>query len=279
MSNYIQVSGKSIGNYIKVYPSIDLDAQAFLNASGITDSVITSAIDTLVKDLKTANIWSKMKAIYPMVGGTAGTHKWNLKDPRDLDIAFRLSFYGGWVHSSNGALPNGINAYANTNLNANILTTYSNHISYYSRTNNALNIDFEIGVGTYTGQNSHSLFIRRSDNTSGYDTGNNSVVNRISFINTVDSLGFFLGSINSQSMRKYYKNAVLQASNLSSLTEVLPNGNFYLACYNIISSMLPNYFGSKQCAFASIGYGLSDTESSNFYLSVQAFQTTLNRQV
>jgi hypothetical protein len=32
-------------------------------------------------------------------------------------------------------------------------------------------------------------------------------------------------------------------------------------------------------SFASIGQGLSDTESSNLYTSVQAFQTTLGRQV
>ena len=31
-----------------------------------------------------------MKAIYPFVGGTATTHKFNLKDPADINAAFRL---------------------------------------------------------------------------------------------------------------------------------------------------------------------------------------------
>ena len=69
---------------------VDADAQAFITAAGITDSTQQSAIDTLVKQLKGYGIWSKMKAVYPFVGGTATTHKYNLKDPRDLNAAFRL---------------------------------------------------------------------------------------------------------------------------------------------------------------------------------------------
>ena len=92
----------------------DADAVAFLTAAGITDVTISNAICTMVKDLKANGLWTKMKAIYPFVGGTASTHKFNLKDPRDLDAAFRLSFLGGWTHSATGALPNGTNAYART---------------------------------------------------------------------------------------------------------------------------------------------------------------------
>jgi hypothetical protein len=73
---------------------IDPDAQAFLTATGITDPTITSAIDTLVLDLKAASLWTKMKALYPFVGGTSTTHKYNLVDPADTDAAFRLTFNG-----------------------------------------------------------------------------------------------------------------------------------------------------------------------------------------
>ncbi len=55
----------------------DADAQAFIDAAGITDATQQSAIRTLVGDLKTYSIWSKMKAIYPFCGGTASSHKWN----------------------------------------------------------------------------------------------------------------------------------------------------------------------------------------------------------
>jgi len=92
----------------------DPDAQAFFTASGLTGATNLNAVNQLVLDLKAASIWTKMKAIYCFVGGTAALHKWNLKDPQDLDTAYRLTFIGGWTHNSTGALANGINGYANT---------------------------------------------------------------------------------------------------------------------------------------------------------------------
>ena len=67
---------------------IDADATTFITAAGITNLIQASAINTLVNDLKTYGLWTKMKAIYPFVGGSATSHKFNLKDPRDLDAAF-----------------------------------------------------------------------------------------------------------------------------------------------------------------------------------------------
>ena len=57
----------------------DTDAQAFITAAAITDPTQQAAINTLVVDLKGYSIWTKMKAVYPFVGGTAATHKFNLK--------------------------------------------------------------------------------------------------------------------------------------------------------------------------------------------------------
>ena len=71
------------------YKGIDTDAQAFITATGITDNTQKNSINQLVLDLKSYGVWSKIKAIYPFVGGTATTHKFNLKDPRDLDAAYR----------------------------------------------------------------------------------------------------------------------------------------------------------------------------------------------
>jgi hypothetical protein len=102
------------------YGCTDADALAFLAAAGITDVTITSAICTLVTTMKADGTWAKCNAIYPMVGGTATTHKFNLKNPLDTNAAFRLTFTGGWTHSANGALPNGTNAYADTFLAGNV---------------------------------------------------------------------------------------------------------------------------------------------------------------
>ena len=127
----------------------DPDASAFITAAGITDQTQKTAINQLVIDLKSGGLWNKMKAIYPFVGGTASAHKFNLKDPRDLDAAFRLSFNGGWTHSATGALPNGANATANTYAKpSDIATQDSIHLSYYSRTDTGRQLQVEMGVET-----------------------------------------------------------------------------------------------------------------------------------
>ena len=111
--------------------SFDVDAQAFITAAAITDSTQQNAINTLVLALKGYSIWTKMKAIYPIVGGTASQHKYNLKDPRDLDVAFRLAFATGWTHSVNGIKGNGTTAFADSFFNLSTQTTATkNHVRF-----------------------------------------------------------------------------------------------------------------------------------------------------
>ena len=107
----------------------DPDAQAFITAAAITDSTQQNAINTLVIALKGYSIWTKMKAIYPIVGGVASSHKYNLKDPRDLDAAFRLTFTVGWTHSANGMTPSV--AYANTFLTHHPFVFSFSQVSFY----------------------------------------------------------------------------------------------------------------------------------------------------
>jgi hypothetical protein len=115
---------------------------AFLTATGITDPQIINALNTMDLSLISAGLLpagtgaGKIKALYPIVGGTAATHKFNFVNPLDTNAAFRLVFFGGWTHSANGALPNGTNAYADTFINPSLfLSQNDTHISYYTRTN------------------------------------------------------------------------------------------------------------------------------------------------
>jgi hypothetical protein len=253
-------------------PTTDPDAQAFITAAAITDPTQQAAINTLVVDLKGYGIWTKMKTLYPFVGGSASAHKFNLKDPQDTDAAFRLVFSGGWTHSSTGALPNGTNAYANTYFAPNGILAYNNnHLSYYSRTNTTA--VYDIGSGDGTGATNLDLFLRRSGNTAGYDSGSFST-NRNTFSNS-DSRGFFNGTTVSTNS-KYFKNGVNQNTKALSVSSV-SSFNMYLGGFN--ESNISTFYGNKELAFASIGDGLTDTEAANFYTAVQAFQTTLGRQV
>jgi hypothetical protein len=256
------------------YVPSDADALSFINAAGISDDTQKLAINTLVTDLKGYSIWDKMKAIYPFVGGTSSTHKWNLKNPADTDAAFRLVFSGGWTHSSTGALPNGTNGYADTFLNISTNLSLTNtHASYYSRTNIS-NSSFgaEIGVnGTYSGASAFILRCRNSDGggqlfwTLGLD---NAV-----FTSNTNGDGHFIGNSTSLTNRRIFRNGSLLISSALNNTGNLPN---LTAILGAASSTL---FSKNECAFASIGDGLTNTEAANFYTAVQAYQTTLSRNV
>jgi len=250
----------------------DADAQAFITASGISGTEAT-AINTLVVNLKSANIWTKFKAIYPMVGSTATSQKFNLKNPADTNAAFRLSFVGGWTHGSTGATPNGINAYADTNLiPSSILTQNSNHISYYSRTNSNT-VGIEVGTSTGGGATPVSILQLR---TSGISYLAINSTNTYTTYTDSDSLGFYLGSRTAASVLKLFKNATSVATGTTP-SSGLPNNQFSLAAYRYNTGVL--YYSNRECAFASIGDGLTDAEALAFYNAVNAFQVTLGRNV
>lgn len=249
----------------------DADAQAFINAAVITDITQANAINTLVISLKNNNIWTKMKAIYPMVGGTATTHKWNLKDPRDLDSAYRLSFIGGGTHSATGYLPNGTTAYADTFLvpSTSGILLNSTHISYYSRTNTNTGVDI---ASQYVTGDAGMTYLWVRDSGSSY-----SRINTLSndYIQTnADGRGLYLSSRVLNGSIYFYKNNVKTILNQSSTG--LPTRSIDIGSGSFDSS---RNFGSKECAFASIGDGLFDSDSTNLYNAVNTFQIALGRNV
>jgi hypothetical protein len=257
-------------------PTYDPDAQLFFNAqtgAGVTlTTTQMNAVNQWVLDSKAANIWTKFKAIYPMVGGSPTSHKFNLKNPLDTNAAFRLNFIGGGTHSSNGYQPNGINAYANTFLNPS--TAYSigtsGHMSYYSRTDS--NGASEREMGAMTGVIYTDLGLRYSGNLymRWGETGGPTQVA------SPNSLGFYVASRTAINFQKIFKNGTQVLT--SALTgSLLPNLNFYLGCQN--SSNSPINYSAKQCAFATIGDGLTDLESQLLYQITEKYQVALSRNI
>ena len=271
--NSVQKFQTTLGRQIGSPIVSDTDAQAFLNAAAITDLGQANAVNTLVVDLKAAGVWTKMKALYPFVGGTATTHKWNLKDPRDLDAAFRLVFNGGWTHSATGAQPNGTTGYADTKLNENTTMTLGNqHISFYSRTN-TVGLYVDMGLwDTVTGgaQILSRIVYPASDSFMGYvdDTNHSYVANATSW-------GFYMANRTSISQLKLQINSAITtfANNASSKV----NRTYWIGARNINSTSY--LFTPREFAFATIGDGLTDTEASAFYTAVQKYQTSLSRQI
>jgi hypothetical protein len=252
--------------------SFDADAQAFINAAAITNATQQTAINSLVVSLKSYGIWSKMKALYPFIGGTAASHKFNLKDPRDLDIAFRLVFNGGITHTANGLNGNSTNGYANTFFNV-LGYKNNNHISLYI-TSNIDELSVDMGVFAASTNSGIDIETRISNNAYFLNFLSATYIN---FANT-DSRGFYLNSRTLSTLYKIYKNNILKSTNTSTSYADFTGNISICGRFNITTGTV-QYFSSKNYAFASIGDGLTDTEASNFYAAIQSYQTTLGRQV
>jgi hypothetical protein len=262
--------------------STDPDWLAYYNrviaAGGSLSTTEQDATKTLVADLKSAGIWSAMKAVYPMVGASAEACKQNLKSS-----SFTGTFTSGWTFASTGATPNGTSAYFDTGLApSGNLTNNSTHISYYSRTNiGASGADgVDIGVSGLASASFLPIAFFRSRTSDQMQTGLYNYGGSTYFSPTnTNSLGFFVGNRTSNALANAWKNGIKLETNTSTETQNITTvtRNFYLAALNLDGSAAQ--FSLRQCALASIGDGLTDTQASNFYTAVQAFQTTLSRNV
>jgi hypothetical protein len=241
---------------------LDPDVVAFLAATGITDPTISAALNTLVLGLKAASLWTELDAIYPFVGGTATTHKFNLKDPQDTNGAYRLTFAGGVTHKATGITFNGINGTANTNFIADSLLTNSDgSLSFYQRDDRTASETYDFGyngfgvISKYLGGASYYMW------GSGFG----------GTIACADSRGLFMTNKTATNVEGY-KNATRVVNDVQA-GNVIPNPIF-IGSQSGVSAWSPSNY-----AFAHIGKTMSQANQAIFYNIIQAFQTALSRQV
>jgi hypothetical protein len=247
---------------------VDPDAQAFITAAAITDPTQQAAINTLVVDLKGYSIWSKMKGLWPFVGGTATSHSFNLLNTAQ----YQISWNGGVTHSSNGVQFGGVNGYGDTGLNAaSVLSQDSTHLSFYSRTDVIAN-SVEMGINSVTRQ----LYLLYRYGSLAFKALNRNQLAAGSLYTPTN--GLLIANRPSSTTEKYYHKGTL-VDTITSLSTGTISANVYIGGYNNLAVPTSREYSSKQSALISIGDGLTDTEAANFYTAVQAFQTTLGRQV
>lgn len=253
--------------YLNYGRGFDSDAVTFLTATGITNIVQQKAINELVIDLKGYGIWTKQKALYPVVGGTSARHAVNLRTPG----TYNLSFTAGWVHSVNGMTPNGTSDYADTGLAPTLMAQDSIHGSVYLRNNITSDGPAFSTEDAGTFNNAFYLFpkitasnnysVRINDSTSAFLTQNN------------DIRGLNLINRTASNSKKY------RINNTEVFSLTTPSTGRNSQSIYIARLRTTNTFFVNQYSFISFGDGLTDTEAANFYTAVQKFQTTLGRQV
>lgn len=256
----------SIGN-ITQSSSIDVDAKAFFDrvtaAGGTLSNTEKAAVNQLVLDMKSAGIWTSMKAIYPMVGSSAASCAQNLKSS-----SFTGTFSSGWTFASTGVTGNGTSAYMETNLNVNTqLGLNSAHISTYNRTNSD-GAYCEIGASAIS-----------TDETNIFSKLSNVFYPRINNANSgtasTNSQGLHISNRISSTEIRASKNGIISVISNSSNTKT--NRTIWIGGYNFTGVNV--YFSNREISFNSIGDGLTDTQQLNFFTAVQTFNTTLSRQV
>ena len=255
--------------------SIDGDAQAFFDrvtaAGGTLSQTEKDAVNTLTLNLKLNNIWSQLKTIYPMVGSSAASCAQNLKSS-----SFTATFSSGWVFTSLSANPNGTSAFMNTGFNTSTnLVKTSAHLSIYVRNNSSSGTPYEMGNATNAGMTiDDTIFqLRYSNNNAYFAIADNGLYT--TNISSTNSQGFWCGTRISN-LQFIYKNGSQITSNTATLGN-LANNNLYIGAAN--AGGTAGFFSNKEIAFASIGDELSLTQVANFYTAVQAFQTSLSRNV
>jgi hypothetical protein len=256
------IIGSSIGQIPQVS---DADAQLFVNrvytAGGVLSATELSAVDDLVINMKADGIWTKMIAIYPIVGASAAACAQNLKSS-----SYTLSFAGGWTFSSNGVLGNGANNTATTGY---VQNNFIFGLSIYNRTNSN-KLAYDLGQqDAITNAWTHLLLGLGSTSMRARNNGGSN----IDYNYLLSNQGFWqtnrIGTSTNGWNVNFNGSVVAQNSafgNALPTSGVIMGGN---------GGIYPN----REYAFASMHDGLTNTEASDLYTLVQSFNTTLSRQV
>ena len=246
--------------------TFDSAAQSFITISAITDTAQKNAINNLVVQLKQNNLWDKFLALYPMIGGSAASTKWNLKDPRDLDQAFRITWNGAPNFQATGVTCVNSTDWGDTHLSDSLLAYNNSSISFYSGTQNSI-AGYDMGCSNQ---------VSPYNMIAVYEDFNNDVVN--TWFNAYDSIqyqptvtvGLFTNSSDGGNVVRY-DNGVAARTYGAPLNA---HTNMNITIGKIVDDP---HMGSKECRFAAVGQGLSSTEALTFYNVVKAFETRLNR--
>lgn len=259
----------------------DFDASNYLTAVNETNSTKKAAIVTFVATLKNEGIWDKMLGIYPMFGETS-KYSYNLKDPRNSDDAFRLTFSDAGTVKADGKIlfVNGQD-YARTHFNpSSHLSAASIHISCINSENGANNSE-DLGCTDGSG-NTFSLSLRTQDDGLAHFDCFNDNSERVTITpapsQNLDSNSFYIGSRtdSSSSFLKMYKSSETHSNtNTTSISNTRPNQEVWFGQLNNNGS--PNSSTDRGYGFFSFGEGLTTSEAAALHAAVKTLYISTSR--
>lgn len=253
----------------------DLDAKNFLWAAGVVGVPDKEAIYYLCRELKMADIYSKISILYPFVGCdytspgsslVSNSYRFNLINPSQ----FLCTVNGGATYSRNSYRGNGTSGFLDTGFAPNRLNKDDTHICVYSRTaglETAAATEFSTGaVTTFT--------LIRVRNSAGNFQGNiNSATLQIA---NPDGRGLYVMQRTSSTTQFAYKNGSFFGSGATASAASALASTLYIANSNTSPF---SFWSSREIAFVTAGRGLTAQENRDYYTIVQNFQTIMGRAV
>lgn len=262
-----QIYGNKLG-------SIDVDAQAYITASG--NSAFATQINNFFVSLKSAGLYYKIYAIYPFLGTTETQHKWNAVNSLDTDAAFRLTFNGGGTYSNNGYQTNGSNAYANSHLNPDsVQIVNSNGITVTIGTNNATAKSDTVEIGAFNDVTKAAL-IQVKKNNSTYDRGTRMNGSVITSSGVNEARGIWVSTKQTAIMTKFYRNNTLIGSGASG--GLLSNSLVFIGNMSFGAGIYSNGYSNQRIQTTMIHQGFSDAEVATLTTIIDTFENALGRK-
>lgn len=249
--------------------TFDSDAQALITATGITDSTYKMRINDLVTQWKDSLPWSSYPAIYPMVGTTAASQKWNLKDPRDLDAAYRLTPTGTVTYSSSGMDFDGSTGYANTFFTPS--TGFASnlfHIGVYVNENTAAGDKEEMGSCSSSCGIDVAVLARFSGDAFYPGIGSGSFPS----VASTNSIGYWVASRQITANIEGYKNGIRVIN--SAQTQGRTSNPISLGARTSDAGSR-NRFSDRRIAFAVIGPTLTEAQQAIEYRIIDRFRNAV----
>lgn len=270
----------------------DENAQAYISAAGITQSFQQWAVNELTIELKENNLWNKMWAVYPFLGGSSASHGWNLVDT----TKYRMTFSNGWTHSSLGAYSNGLSTgtlgrsgtWANTGFTPSVVATNSIAVSWYRRNNLSRTTGgYDIGgySGPVAGGGNENMGISQisSSTNAAYAAWGQTPAGFVTNTVAGRTASGFWTSQHISGTTSIWKNGtqILSGARTLGLAQI----PLHLAA-NVVTGAWPSLTpldyssnGMIQYGFVSISMGLNSSELTLFNQINNRFQTKLARRI
>ena len=255
------------------------DADAFIAQvildGGTLSATQQSAIQQLETDLRaTPGLYSKLHAIYPLVGGGPAASKYNLKGAAS-SFTYTLGFNGSWLYPSTGVTVGNTTSYADTFLSPSGIVALGTGIGVhlYLTVNNQAVTQYDFGANSqalimgFGNTTLYANFVSRPSDT--YKT----VAAAVTGVGDLYSSQHDANGTGNTSNWKNGTSLLSSAASGFTSTEAL---SFYLGNDNRFDQS-PNEGGNKGYGFGCLSSYLDSTEMTGFNTAVQTYNSTLGR--